>query len=79
MGDNDEVMRFEITDQDPEDEMTTSCFGMKRMSKNTLGSGQIIVIVRDRLSLKLALGAIGGRETFKTIIRFVSGGIVGQK
>ena len=52
MGDNDEVMRFEITDQDPEDEMTTSCFGMKRMSKNTFGSGQIIVIVRDRLSLR---------------------------
>ena len=32
MGDNDEVMRFEITDQDLEDEITIS-FGMK-MSKN---------------------------------------------
>ena len=32
MGDNDEVMRFEITDQDLEDKITIS-FGMK-MSKN---------------------------------------------
>ena len=28
-----------------------------------MGSGQIIVIVRDRLNLNLALGPIGGRET----------------
>ena len=33
MGDDDEVMRFEITDQDLEDEMTSS-YGKKRMSKN---------------------------------------------
>ena len=30
---DDEVMRFEITDQDLEDEMTNS-YGKKRMSKN---------------------------------------------
>ena len=33
MADDEEVMRFEITDQDLEDEMTSS-YGRKRMSKN---------------------------------------------
>ena len=33
MGDEDEVMRFEITDQDLQDEMSSS-YGRRRMSKN---------------------------------------------
>ena len=43
MGDEDEVMRFEITDQDLEDEMSTS-YGRKRMSKKF--SFEFLVILK---------------------------------
>lgn len=63
MGDNDEVMRFEITDQDLEDEINPS-YGKPRMSKNqvrffvTLGR-QFIDCMASTISRLIMLTFLG--------------------
>ena len=78
MGDNDEVMRFEITDQDLEDEITIS-FGMK-MSKNQTTWDLADNSDSERpVEPKAGVGTNRGKRNFNTIFGFVSGGIVWQK
>lgn len=78
MGDNDEVMRFEITDQDLDDEMTTS-YGRKRMSKNQATYGIWADNSDSEGEPRAGFGSNKGKRDFTASIGFVSGGIVGQK
>jgi len=75
MGDDDEVMRFEITDQDLEDEMTSS-YGKKRMSKNK----QIYGVWADNSdSEEEARPSFGGKRDYSAPVNFVSAGIQKKK
>jgi len=80
MGDDDEVMRFEITDQDLEDEMTTS-YGRKRMSKNqaTYGIWAENSDSEGEGEVRAGFGSKKASRDFTAPIGFVSGGIQGEK
>jgi len=80
MGDDEEVMRFEITDQDLEEEMSTS-YGRKRMSKNqaTYGIWADNSDSEGEGEPKAGFGSNKGKRDYTAPIGFVSGGIVGQK
>jgi len=73
-------MRFEITDQDLEDEMNTS-YGRKRMSKNqaTYGIWADNSDSEGEGELRAGLGSNKGKRDFSAPIGFVSGGIQGEK
>jgi len=80
MGDDDEVMRFEITDQDLEDEMNTS-YGRKRMSKNqaTYGIWAENSDSDGEGEVRAGFGSKKKSRDFTAPIGFVSGGIQGEK
>ena len=80
MADDDEVMKFEITDQDLEDEMTPN-YGRKRMSKNqaTYGIWADNNDSEGEVEPKAGFGSNKGKRDFTAPKGFVSGGIVGQK
>jgi tuftelin-interacting protein 11 len=78
--DDDEVMKFEITEKDLEDEMTTS-YARKRMSKNqaTYGIWADNNDSEGEVEPKAGFGSNKGKRDFTAPKGFVSGGIVGQK
>ena len=78
MGDEDEVMRFEITDQDLADEMTSS-YGRKRMSKNQAIYGVWAENSDSEEEGGAPRPSFGGKKDYSAPIGFVSAGIQGKK
>ena len=77
MGDEDEVMRFEITDQDLQDEMSSS-YGRRRMSKNKAIYG-VWADNSDSEEETSARPSFGGKRDFSAPVSFVSAGVQNQK
>ena len=77
MGDEDEVMRFEITDQDLQDEMSSS-YGRRRMSKNKAIYG-VWADNSDSEEETSARPSFGGKRDFSAPVNFVSAGVQNQK
>ena len=76
MGDDDEVMRFEITDQDLEDEMTSSYGKRRGRSKNQEIYG---VWAGNSDSEEEARPSFGGKRDYSAPVNFVSAGVQNQK
>mgnify|MGYP001200851302 CR=1 FL=1 len=77
MGDDDDVMRFEITDQDLDDEMRSSYGKRTRMSKNKTIYG--VWADNSDSEGEEVRPSFGGKKDYSAPVNFVSAGIQNQK
>ena len=77
MGDDDDVMRFEITDQDLDDEMRSSYGKRTRMSKNKAIYG--VWADNSDSEGEEVRPSFGGKKDYSAPVNFVSAGVQNQK